>query len=121
MKLIVLICLISLLWLLYNYSLLKPPYQKDIIILNKEIRNVYWTKRLLLKIRNNTWKDIELFKIKASFRNEDNNQSHEAISKNKYFYKEIDDILEDGETDSYTFALQFFDDAVYIDTIKIKY
>jgi hypothetical protein len=33
-------------------------------------------------------------KIKASFKNEENNQAYERISKNKYFYREINDLLE---------------------------
>ena len=108
-------------WLLYNYSLLKPPYQKDIIILHKEIKTTYWTKKLIFKIRNNTWNDINLIKVKASFRNEDNKKSLETITKNKYFNKEINDILENWETDSYSLALKFFSDAISIDTLKIEY
>lgn len=121
MKIIISICILSLMWLLYNYSLLKPPYQKDIIILHKEIKTTYWTKKLIFKIRNNTWNDINLIKVKASFRNEDNKKSLETITKNKYFYKEINDILENWETDSYSLALKFFSDAISIDTLKIEY
>ena len=121
MKIIISICILSLIYLFYNYSLLKTPYQKEVVILHKEIKTIYGTKKLILKLRNNTWKDIELLKVKASFKNEDNQKSYEAVTKSKYFYKEINDHLEHGETDSYTLALKFFDYAESIDTLKVEY
>lgn len=87
-------------------------------IMDKKISDwQFWWKDLVIKLENNTWKEIDWLRIKASFKN----NFGESITSfwEKFFNWESQELLWIWKSSEYIWNIFWYDKATSIDTLEI--
>lgn len=88
-------------------------------ILDKKIVDRYGFAHLSVKVKNNTWKDIDGLELKSSFKNNFWENVFANISRDKYFYWISQELLKNQKNTTFEWQLSLFDHATTIDEFEI--
>jgi len=88
-------------------------------IVSKEIKDEYWFNFLVIKLKNNSWKDIDWLSIKSSFADNFDRKVLESISWKEFFYWTSQEMFKSWKTTERQRQLSLFDNATKIKTLEI--
>ena len=90
-----------------------------IVILSSKVEDEYWFEHLVVKVRNDTWGNIDALTIRASFTNNFWEIVKKRISWDTYFDWIAQKALNAWKTAEYDWQLSLFENATKINSIEV--